>query len=78
MPTRRHFLRQASAASLLAATPSLSSRPSSALVSVLPSKIKDLIIYQHDQFYCAFPSVVCRPDGELLVAFRRAPKGKLG
>ena len=35
-----------------------------------------MIIYQHDQFYCAFPSVVCRPDGELLVAFRRAPDRK--
>jgi sialidase-1 len=37
------------------------------------TKIKDLIVYSDDQFYCAFPSVVRRPDGELLVAFRRAP-----
>ena len=76
MPHRRQFLRHVSAASLLAAAPSLASRPDSARVPGQPSKIKDLIIYQHDQFYCAFPSVVCRPDGELLVAFRRAPDRK--
>jgi sialidase-1 len=36
-------------------------------------KVKDIVIYQDDAFYVAFPSVVRRPDGELLVAFRRAP-----
>lgn len=36
-------------------------------------KIKDVIIYKDSLFYSAFPSVVKRPDGELLVAFRRAP-----
>ena len=36
-------------------------------------KVKDVIIYQNDRFHSAFPSVVKRPDGELLVAFRRAP-----
>lgn len=36
-------------------------------------KVKDVIIYQDDRYYSAFPSVVKRPDGELLVAFRRAP-----
>ena len=36
-------------------------------------KVKDVIIYQDDRFHSAFPSVVKRPDGELLVAFRRAP-----
>jgi len=36
-------------------------------------KIKDVVIYEDAQYYCAFPSVVKRPDGELLVAFRRAP-----
>ncbi len=73
MPRRRQFLRQVSAASLLAAAPSLASRPNSAGVLGQPRRIEDLVIYQHNQFYCAFPSVVCRPDGELLVAFRRAP-----
>src|SRR5688572_8459125 len=37
------------------------------------TKIKDVVIYRDDTFYSAFPSVVRRPDGELLVAFRRAP-----
>ena len=36
-------------------------------------KVRDLVIYQDATFYSAFPSVVRRPDGELLVAFRRAP-----
>lgn len=37
-------------------------------------KLEDIVIYQDEQFYAAFPSVVARPDGELLVAFRRAPE----
>lgn len=40
-------------------------------------KIKDVIIYQDSLFYSAFPSVVKRPDGEILVAFRRAPDRRL-
>lgn len=36
-------------------------------------KVKDIIIYKDSLFYSAFPSVVKRPDGEILVAFRRAP-----
>ena len=36
-------------------------------------KVADVVIYQDDRFYNAFPSVVRRPDGELMVAFRRAP-----
>lgn len=36
-------------------------------------KVNDFVIYQDDRFHSAFPSVVRRPDGELLVAFRRAP-----
>lgn len=36
-------------------------------------KVKDVIIYEDARFHSAFPSVVKRPDGELLVAFRRAP-----
>jgi sialidase-1 len=38
------------------------------------TKIKDIVIYRDDQFYSAFPSIVRRRDGELLVAFRRAPE----
>ena len=49
--------------------------------SHLPSqdirKIKDIIIYEDAQFYASFPSAIKRPDGELLVAFRRAPDRKI-
>lgn len=41
------------------------------------NKIKDVVIYEDAKFFCAFPSVVKRPDGELLVAFRRAPNKML-
>jgi sialidase-1 len=37
------------------------------------NKVGDVIIYSDSMFYTAFPSVVKRPDGEFLVAFRRAP-----
>jgi hypothetical protein len=73
LPNRRIFLRSAGTASLVAAVSPLNSGAYPAGNDKQPSKIKDLIIYQDDLFYCAFPSVVCRPDGELLVAFRRAP-----
>ncbi len=40
-------------------------------------KVKDVIIYQDSSFYSSFPSVIKRPDGELIVAFRRAPDRKI-
>lgn len=40
-------------------------------------KIEDVVIYADARFHNAFPSVVKRPDGELLVAFRRAPDRRL-
>lgn len=40
-------------------------------------KIEDVVIYQDARFHNAFPSIVRRPDGELLVAFRRAPDRRL-
>lgn len=40
-------------------------------------KIKDVIIYSDTAFYSCFPSVIKKPDGELLVAFRRAPNRKI-
>jgi hypothetical protein len=40
-------------------------------------KVEDIVIYKDDKFYSAFPSIVRRKDGELLVAFRRAPNRKL-
>ena len=36
-------------------------------------KVKDVVIYADSKFYASFPSVIKRPDGELFVAFRRAP-----
>jgi sialidase-1 len=36
-------------------------------------KLKDIIIYEDAKFHSAFPSVIKRPDGEIIVAFRRAP-----
>ncbi len=40
-------------------------------------KIKDILIYEDTLFYASFPSVIKRPDGKLLVAFRRAPDRKI-
>lgn len=40
-------------------------------------KIKDIVIYEDPRFYSSFPSVIKRPDGEVLVAFRRAPDRKI-
>jgi hypothetical protein len=37
-------------------------------------KLNDIVIYQDEKFYSSFPSLVRRPNGELLVAFRRAPE----
>jgi len=37
-------------------------------------KMEHVVIYEDEKFYSAFPSIVLRPDGELLVAFRRAPE----
>lgn len=36
-------------------------------------KIQDVVIYNDARFHNAFPSIVRRPDGELVLAFRRAP-----
>ena len=36
-------------------------------------KAEDVVIYRDELWYSSFPSVVSRVDGELLVAFRRAP-----
>jgi hypothetical protein len=40
-------------------------------------KIKDILIYEDPMFYSSFPSIIKRPDGELIVAFRRAPDRKI-
>ena len=40
-------------------------------------KIKDIVVYKDSTFYSTFPSVVTRPDGDVLVSFRRAPDRKI-
>ncbi len=40
-------------------------------------KVKNVVIYKDSLFYSSFPSLVKRPDGEILVAFRRAPDRRL-
>ncbi|HEY2950958.1 MAG TPA: sialidase family protein, partial [Verrucomicrobiae bacterium] len=40
-------------------------------------KLADVVIYEDAKFYAAFPSIVRRPKGELLVGFRRAPDRRL-
>lgn len=37
-------------------------------------KLNDIIIYRNSRYFCAFPSIVRLLNGELLVAFRRAPE----
>src|SRR6185503_19619870 len=39
-----------------------------------PRVLDHVTLYEDARFYSAFPSIVRRPDGELLVAFRRAPE----
>ena len=36
-------------------------------------KLRDMIIYEDPDFHSAFPSVIKKEDGEIIVAFRRAP-----
>ena len=40
-------------------------------------KLKDVVIYKDSCFYSSFPSVIKRPDGELIVAFRHAPDRRI-
>lgn len=40
-------------------------------------KLDDIVLYEDARFYSSFPSIVRRPNGELLVAFRRAPERRL-
>ena len=47
--------------------------PANAQQKLTVHKLEDIVIYRDDKFYSSFPSIVCRPDGELIVAFRRAP-----
>lgn len=39
-------------------------------------KIQDVVIYQDNKFHAAFPSVIKKKNGEIILAFRRAPDRK--
>lgn len=67
------FVRTFFAALLVVAEANLSAQASRPVLR----KVENIIVYRDDQFYSAFPSIVQRRDGELLVAFRRAPNRKL-
>ena len=40
-------------------------------------KVKDIVIYEDSLFYNAFPSVVKKRNGEMLLAFRQAPNRRV-
>lgn len=40
-------------------------------------KMKDIRIYEDPSFYSSFPSIIKKPNGEFLLAFRRAPDRKI-
>ena len=37
-------------------------------------KLRDIVVYKDDRFFCAFPSIIRKANGELVLAFRRAPE----
>lgn len=37
-------------------------------------KLQDVVIYRDERWYATFPSLVTKPDGTVLCAFRRAPE----
>lgn len=41
------------------------------------TKVKDFVIYEDENFYAAFPSVIKTQQGEYILAFRRAPNRRL-
>lgn len=60
-------------AGLAAGWTAVGQAPATAAPDVGLRKIEDITLYADARFHSAFPSIVRRPDGELLVAFRRAP-----
>ncbi len=52
----------------------LNAAPVDAATNADLRKLENIILYDDARFYSAFPSIVQRPNGELLVAFRRAPE----
>ena len=52
----------------------LPTAPASAATNARLRKLENIVLYEDARYYSAFPSILQRPDGELLVAFRRAPE----
>ena len=52
----------------------LNAAPVGAASNASLRKLENIILYDDARYYSAFPSIIQRPDGELLVAFRRAPE----
>jgi len=60
--------------------PVTSGTPAASVTPVIPVynlKISHIKIYDDSMYYSAFPSIIKKHDGELLLAFRRAPNRKI-
>ena len=74
--SRRNFIKNAAAVSAgLVIAPGRLINHSHSVGGV--RKIKHIVIYEDSMFYSSFPSIIKRADGELIVAFRRAPDRKI-
>jgi sialidase-1 len=62
---------------ILALNPPVLANPPADPVSPGPRKTKDITVYSDARFYSSFPSIIARPGGELVVAFRRAPERRI-
>lgn len=76
---RKHVIRSAADWAVVTGAAVVLAASTAAAAAATPAstadarKVRDFVIYENPTFYSTFPSVVKRPDGELLVAFRRAP-----
>ncbi|MEY2408070.1 MAG: hypothetical protein QOF48_740 [Verrucomicrobiota bacterium] len=68
-----HSLSCSLASLLLLIIPQLPAAPAVTKAGSGIRKGEDIIIYEDSKYYSSFPSIIQRRDGELLVAFRRAP-----
>jgi len=73
---RRHIIALLAVCSCAAATSASATAQTTQQRNPAVTRLKDVVAYRDDAFYSAFPSIVRRPDGELLIAFRRAPEGR--
>lgn len=77
-PTRRQFIKAITATASLSSIPILNLNKSASTTKKSEDikKIEDVVIYKDPNFYCIGPSILRRPDDELIVSFRRAPERK--